>query len=189
MYTLSIAIVNFTVSLSTSSYQLFSFHYRFYFFSSFNFPSSSVPSFYLDSTQFSTSSDSISNISRPQGLPQDLFQDFLQEIVYDSTSDYSNASFISQNLIHSSDKFLLPICITNTPNHILSEPVTTYIAAKKKYKPVHLKVKPVIGELPRIIRNIIGDLLKDLPTLPMDPPGFKPSLTNRSLYKRAQRQI
>jgi hypothetical protein len=58
------------------------------------------------------------------------------------------------------------------------KPVAIYIAAKKKYKPVHLKVKPVIGELPdkfRIIRNIIGDPLKDLPTLPTDPPRFKPT--------------
>jgi hypothetical protein len=112
-------------------------------------------------------------ISRPQGLPQDLFQDFLQDIVCDSTPDYSNSSSIPQHLIRSSDEFLLPICITNTPNRIFSEPIATYIAAKKKYKPVHLKVKPVIGELPdkfRIIRNIIGNPLKDLPTLPTNPP-------------------
>jgi hypothetical protein len=122
---------------------------------------SSFPSFYLDLTQFSTPSDSISDsISRPQGLPQDLFQEFLQNIVCDSTPDYSNSSSIPQHLICSSDKFLLPIYITNIPNRILSEPITTYIAAKKKYKPVHLKVKPVIGELPdkfRIIRNIISN--------------------------------
>jgi hypothetical protein len=137
------------------------------------------PSFYLDSTQFSTPSDSISDsISRPQGLPQDLFQEFLQNIVCDSTQDYSNSSSIPQHLIRSSDEFLLPIYITNIPNHVVSEPIATYIAAKKKYKPVHLKVKPVIGELPdkfRIIRNIIGDSLKDLPTLPTNPPRFKPT--------------
>jgi hypothetical protein len=135
---------------------------------------SSFPSFYLDLTQFSTPSDSIPNlISRPQGLPQDLFQEFLQNIICDSNPDYSNSSSIPQHLIRSSDEFLLPIYITNIPNCIVSEPITTYIAAKKKYKPVHLKVKPVIGELPdkfRIIRNIIGDPLKDLLTLPTSPP-------------------
>jgi hypothetical protein len=44
----------------------------------------------------------------------------------------------------------------------------TYLATKKKYKPVALKVKPVIGELPdkfRILQNIIGDPLQDLPIL------------------------
>ena len=49
--------------------------------------------------------------------------------------------------------------------------------AKKKYKPVALKVKPIIGELPdkfRIIRNIIGDPLKDLPELNTHPPPFRP---------------
>jgi hypothetical protein len=142
------------------------------------FPSS-FPSFCLNSTQLSTSSDSISGlILSPQGLPQDLFQDFLQDFVCDSTLDYSHSSTIPQNLIHSSNEFLPPICITNTPNCILSEPIATYISAKKKYKPVHLKDKPVIGKLPdkfRIIKNIIGKPLKDLPTLPMDPLRFKPT--------------
>jgi hypothetical protein len=158
--------------LSTSS---FSFIIDSISFPSLISSSSSFPSFYLNSTQFSTSSNSISNlISRPQGFSQDLFQDFLQDIVCDFIPDYSHSSSIPQNLICSSNKFLLPICITNTPNHILSEPIATYIAAKKKYKPVHLKVKPVIGELLdrfRIIRNIIGNPLKDLP---MDPLQFKP---------------
>jgi hypothetical protein len=141
--------------------------------------SSSFPSFYLNLTQFSISSDSISDsISRPQGLRQDLFQDFLQDIVCDSTPDYPYSSSISQHLIRSSDKFLLPICITNIPNCILSEPITTYIAAMKKYNPVHLKVKPVIAEPLdkfRIIRNIIGNPLEDLLILPTDPPQFKPT--------------
>jgi hypothetical protein len=102
----------------------------------------SFPSFYLDLTQFSTPSDFISDsISRPQGLPQDLFQEFLQNIVSDSTQDYPNSSSIPQHLICSSDEFLLPIYITNIPNRIVSKPIATYIAAKKKYKPVHLKVK------------------------------------------------
>lgn len=47
----------------------------------------------------------------------------------------------------------------------------------KKYKPVALKVRPVMGELPdkfRIIRNITGDPLADLPTLSTHPPKFEP---------------
>src|SRR5271156_3425576 len=48
---------------------------------------------------------------------------------------------------------------------------------KKKYKPVARKIKPFIGELPgkfRIIRNIIGDPLEHLPSLPTRPPPFSP---------------
>jgi hypothetical protein len=50
-------------------------------------------------------------------------------------------------------------------------------ATKKKYKPVALKVWPVIGELPekfRIIRNIVGDPLEHLLMLNPDPPPFRP---------------
>ena len=54
--------------------------------------------------------------------------------------------------------------ITPIPNkplipHILP-PVETHLCTKKKYKPVALKIKPVIGELPdkfRIIWEIKGD--------------------------------
>ena len=54
----------------------------------------------------------------------------------------------------------------------------TYLSLKKKYKPVALKVKPVIGDLPerfRIIRDIKGDPLANLPVLPTKPPKFKPT--------------
>ena len=48
----------------------------------------------------------------------------------------------------------------------------------KKYKPVAQKVKPVISALPqefRIIRNIIGDPLADIPELETRPPAFVPT--------------
>ena len=47
----------------------------------------------------------------------------------------------------------------------------------KKYKPVAVKVKPIVGELPgkfRIILNIIGDPLKHLPVLSPHLPDFAP---------------
>ena len=47
-----------------------------------------------------------------------------------------------------------------------------------KYKPVDKKVKPVIQELPaefRIVREIKGDLLKDMPELSPNPPEFEPT--------------
>ena len=46
---------------------------------------------------------------------------------------------------------------------------------KKKYKPVALKTHPVLGTLPskfRIERNIIGDPLADIPTIPPILPPF-----------------
>ena len=47
-----------------------------------------------------------------------------------------------------------------------------------KYKPVALKVKPVIKELPaefRIKREIIGDPLAEMPELSPNPPDFEPT--------------
>jgi len=46
----------------------------------------------------------------------------------------------------------------------------------KKYKPVALKVKPVLGTLPerfRITREIVEDPLKNMPRLPERPPEFQ----------------
>src|SRR5271168_108951 len=46
-----------------------------------------------------------------------------------------------------------------------------------KYKPVAVKIKPVIGELPaefRIKREILGDPLEDMPKLSPNPPDFEP---------------
>lgn len=50
--------------------------------------------------------------------------------------------------------------------------------AGKKYKPVALKVRPVYGDLPekyRLKREITGDPLKDMPTLPQQPSEFTPT--------------
>ena len=55
--------------------------------------------------------------------------------------------------------------------------VDVLAATKKKYKPVALKVKPIIGQLPdkfRIVRHIVGDPLVNIPTLPTIPPPFQP---------------
>lgn len=57
-----------------------------------------------------------------------------------------------------------------------------------KYKPVALKTKPVIGELPaefRILREIVGDPLKDMPKLLVNPPDFIP--TGRYTQERKER--
>ncbi|KAF9439901.1 hypothetical protein P691DRAFT_644915, partial [Macrolepiota fuliginosa MF-IS2] len=49
--------------------------------------------------------------------------------------------------------------------------------AGKKYKPVALKVRPVLSELPqkfRIKREITGNPLEGMPELPIHPPEFTP---------------
>lgn len=59
----------------------------------------------------------------------------------------------------------------------VTAPIATKKQTKKKYKPVALKVKPIVGELPdkfRIVRNITGDPLANLPILDPNPPDFKP---------------
>jgi hypothetical protein len=48
----------------------------------------------------------------------------------------------------------------------------------KKYKPVHLKVRPTYTDLPdkfQIVRNILGDPLAELPVLLEEPPPFEPT--------------
>ena len=70
--------------------------------------------------------------------------------------------------------------------HALSQPLRppspsdtplTALVTKKKYKPVALKTHPVLGTLPSkfcIERNIIGDPLTDIPTIPPILPPFAP---------------
>jgi hypothetical protein len=56
-------------------------------------------------------------------------------------------------------------------NSVSSPPMATY--AKKKYKPVAQKVRPVLDSLPvkfRIVRQIQGDPLANMPILSPNPP-------------------
>ena len=58
-----------------------------------------------------------------------------------------------------------------------SSPPTSGVFGKK-YKPVAKKIRPVIGALPdqfRIVRNITGDPLEDIPILNPRPPSFVPT--------------
>ena len=57
-------------------------------------------------------------------------------------------------------------------------PYSSFAATKKKYKPVALKTRPVLGTVPeqfRIIRNIAGDPLASMPRLPTNPANFVPT--------------
>ncbi len=52
------------------------------------------------------------------------------------------------------------------------------IFARRKYKPVALKTRPILGELPqkyRIERNITGDPLAEMPKISPNPPEFTPT--------------
>ena len=57
-----------------------------------------------------------------------------------------------------------------------NSPVEVLLKAKKKYKPIALKVKPIVGKLPKeywIVRNCVGNLLRGMPTLPpFSPTGW-----------------
>ena len=88
------------------------------------------------------------------------------------TYTQSKASLPFSSTIHPSLAFIKDINDSDPEN------VPSFISAKKKYKPVALKTKPVLEDLPakfRIIRNIIGDPLAGLPVLNTNPPPFTPT--------------
>ena len=140
--------------------------------------------------------------------PQDLF---LQTTETDDTTDSTNypiTDMLSIQLpstdIFSTDTEIIKTTKTtdifsDTPDIHNSDPTTPdpnyqpedtlmNLSGKKKYKPVALKIKPVIGELPdkfRIIRNIIGDPLGQLPILPTHPPSFTP----RGKYTEERKEL
>jgi hypothetical protein len=108
------------------------------------------------------------------------------------SSPYSSSAIISTLYLSASDQFHVPqnaLMVftpmqTPTPKSFPSYVTTidstypTFTATKKKYKPIAQKVWPVIAELPdrfRIIRNIIGDPLADMPKLNPHPPPFAQS--------------
>jgi len=67
---------------------------------------------------------------------------------------------------------------TKSAHHHPPENEQADVFVKKKYKPVAKKVRPVAATLPdkfRIVRNIDGDPLADMPTLDPVPPPFQPT--------------
>jgi hypothetical protein len=67
--------------------------------------------------------------------------------------------------------------LVSTPTYVTVPTTAKKKLPKKKYKPVALKVRPIIGDLPeryRIVRNIIGDPLANLPVLNPHPIAFRP---------------
>jgi hypothetical protein len=108
------------------------------------------------------------------------------------SSPHSSSAIISTLYLSASDQFHVPknasmvftpmqtTLLKSFPSYVTSIDSTypTFAATKKKYKPVAQKVQPVITELPncfRIIRNIVGDPLAEMPKLNPHPPPFAPS--------------
>jgi hypothetical protein len=98
--------------------------------------------------------------------------------IYLSTCDFPDTpSSTLYSTIHTpTDSTTSPL--TTSPSDRLAPYTDLFLSAKKKYKPVAKKVRPVIGELPEkfcIERKIIGNPLDDLPILNPNPPPFQPS--------------
>src|SRR5271168_1440833 len=92
---------------------------------------------------------------------------------------YTNANTMATNKhLYYHSRPPTTISPSQSDNNKEAQEAETFLSLKKKYKPVALKVKPVIGELPakfRIIRDIKGDPLATLPVLPTNPPKFEPT--------------
>ena len=91
------------------------------------------------------------------------------------------------NLVEIPDQKLEPVLLFDIRNSResvrMKDPFEDYcspyaVFPSKKYKPVALKVRPVLGELDdkfRIKRNITGDPLEGIPKLNPNPPEFVPT--------------
>ena len=76
------------------------------------------------------------------------------------------------------DSSVLSISRSPIPADSDSNPDQQAVFAVRKYKPVALKVKPVLADLPskfRIRREIKGDPLANMPVLQPDPAPFEPT--------------
>lgn len=108
----------------------------------------------------------------PSVTESDLSQIALLRTSHDTSASDSTPYISSDSLyrysLYSSDRI----------SHTNPSSDTAAIFKTRKYKPVAQKVRPVLAELPdkfRIVRNIVGDPLADLPTLSPNPPPFVPT--------------
>ena len=118
--------------------------------------------------------------------PRPSYLGFLHEAFVSISRDHAFVIAQNKNLSESSDSLtselnfpLSPLLSTKGPitDQTLHLGTTTKKKGGKKYKPVAVKVRPIVGELPgkfRIIRKIIGDPLEHLPTLSPKLPEFAP---------------
>ena len=102
---------------------------------------------------------------------------FLAQTMEDPVYEDSDRAVLSQYL----DTVALPIEVNN---QVINEGARSVY----KYKPVALKTRPVVQELPsifRIKREIIGDPLAEMPKLSHHPPYFVP--TGRYTQERKEK--
>ena len=118
--------------------------------------------------------------------PRPSYLGFSHEAFVLTSRDHAFVIAQNENLSESSDPLTSELDFLLSPSWSTEGPITDQTlhlgtTAKKKggkkYKPVAVKVRPIVGELPgkfRIIRKIIGDPLEQLPTLSSKPPKFVP---------------
>ncbi|KAJ8462363.1 hypothetical protein ONZ51_g10947 [Trametes cubensis] len=102
---------------------------------------------------------------------------FPYQQLYNYTPNFDSLLFSSSApayLTENYTSFSIHSHVSQTP----PSPIPIYVASKKKYKPVSKKVKLVLAPLPdqfRIVRDIKGNPLADMPPLPHHPPPFVPT--------------
>jgi hypothetical protein len=109
--------------------------------------------------------------------PVDLAAAYLSLCDSDSSSLSSFFASDSDTPLDPLDQCPTQSCPCAPVYTILDARMLLAIFVGKKYKPVALKVCPIETELPsqfRIVRNIKGDPLKDIPLLPTHPPPYQP---------------
>jgi hypothetical protein len=92
---------------------------------------------------------------------------FLAQTMGNPIYEDSDRAVLSKYL----DTVTLPVAVSN-------QTVVDDVRSVYKYKPVALKTRPVVQELPaefRIKREIIGDPLAEMPKLSPNPPDFSPT--------------
>jgi len=115
-------------------------------------------------TYMSLNSDNSPSLHASSAFPNNSLSTLTDLRTYSLDTDDTHTSSPHRSL-------LIPVDSTNSDQ-------VSVLAAKKKYKPVALKTRPILADLPdkfRIIRNIIGDPLADMPTLSPNPPPFNPT--------------
>ena len=90
------------------------------------------------------------------------------------------------------DAMMMPVSVNSheVANDVTSHEVASDVVSVYKYKPVALKTRPVVQELPaefRIKREIIGDSLAEMPKLFTNLPDFEP--TGRKVHSRVKGPI
>ena len=136
-----------------------------------------------ESTKISAMYEEVNNMRKSAESNKDQAKDRPKQAVKTTLADTQiNKKYVAMQLSKLSDSGQLAdseLTETNISRERLLADAKWKIKAKAsfKYKPVAKKVKPILGTLPaefRIVRNITGDPLADMPKLNPNPPEFEP---------------